>query len=165
MNNIITRKKLFEGLNEQDLALFNTALGLLTTCPEGSDIPYAQIPEVMGGFCYEIDVRNFDTIVAMADRKWTPMSGIDLAEGIALDNESSELDAIIQNFFVYEFKRQGYSMADVDKIKNPDFILKLLGKTPFKDALNKFLSYPSTSHAYCFSSPDDLYDTMELHER
>lgn len=157
-------KKLFTGLSNSDIALYNVAMGLLTTCPEGSEEPYAEISEVMGGSCYYMDVRNLDEIVAMADRKWTPMSGIDVAEGVQLNNDSSELDVIIQNLLAYERKRQGYSMADVDKIKKPSFIKIDYAKKQFRDVLMKFLNDPNniTSQVHYFDLPNGWYGTLEL---
>lgn len=106
-------------------AFLCACIALLVTKPEDSEEPYAQIPEVMGGSCYEACFPNLCEFARMANKKWTPTSGIDLAEGVALGDgknntaNCSELAAIFENLRVYECKRQGYALDEIDQIEKP----------------------------------------------
>lgn len=106
-------------------AFLCACIGFLVSKPEGSDIPYAQIPEVTGGLCYEPCFPNLCELTRMANKKWTPLSGIDLAEGVALGDgknntaNCSELAAIFENLRVYECKRQGFEPDEIDQMEKP----------------------------------------------
>lgn len=103
-------------------AFLCACIGFLVSKPEGSNDPYAQIQEVTGGTCYEPCFANLCELTRMANRKWTPQSGIALAEGVALGDgknntaNASELAAIFENLRAYEAKIQG---CDVDEIEKP----------------------------------------------
>lgn len=102
-------------------AFLCAAIGFLVSKPEGSDLPYAQIPEVTGGKCYEAVFPNLCELTRMANKKWTKNSGIELAQGVELGDgknataNASELAAIFENLRAYEAKRQGCSQDMIEK--------------------------------------------------
>ena len=97
-------------------------IGLLVSKPEGYDVPYAMIPEVTGGVCYQACFANLCELTRMANKKWTPTSGIEIAEGVALGDgknntaNASELAAIFENLRAFECKRQN---CDEDEMEKP----------------------------------------------
>lgn len=94
-------------------AFMCACIAFLVTCPEGSSLPYAKIPEVTGGVVYEACFANLCELTRMANRKWTPSSGIEKLQGAELGDgknntaNASELAAIFENMRIYEAKRQG----------------------------------------------------------
>ncbi len=98
-----------------------SCIAFLTTGPEGSDVPYAQIPEVTGGVTYEPCFANLCELTRMANAKWVPDCGIDLLEGVKLGDgknntaNASKLAAIFENIRQYESNRQNLP---------PDMIVK-----------------------------------------
>lgn len=107
-------------------AFMCACIGLLVSCPKGSDIPYAQITDVTGGTCYEACFPNLCEFTRMANKKWTPQSGIDIMDGVALGDgknntaNASELAAIFENLRYYEAtKVQGLEPEDIDQMEKP----------------------------------------------
>lgn len=102
-------------------AFLCATIALLTSKPKGSDIPYGQIPEVMGGMCYAPAFANLCELTRMANKKWTPASGIELLDGVALGDgknntaNASELAAIFENLRVYEANLQGVDPEEMSK--------------------------------------------------
>lgn len=103
-------------------AFMCACIAFLTTCPEGSDIPYAKIEEVTGGNCYEACFANLCELTRMANKKYEPGCGIALGDGVRLGDgknntaNASELAAIFENLRMYEAKRQD---CDPDVMKKP----------------------------------------------
>lgn len=93
-------------------AFMCACIAFLTTCPEGSDIPYAKIPEVTGGSCYEACFSNLCELTRMANKKYEIDCGIKLGDNVRLGDgknntaNASELAAIFENLRMYEAKRQ-----------------------------------------------------------
>lgn len=107
-------------------AFLCACIGFLTSKPEGSDVPYAQIPEVTGGLCYEACFPNLCDLTRMANNKWTPQSGIELMDGVQLGDgknntaNASELAAIFENLRYYECtKIQHLSPEEADQMVKP----------------------------------------------
>lgn len=107
-------------------AFLCACIGFLVSKPVGSDVPYAQIPEVTGGTCYEACFPNLCELTRMANKKWIPQSGISLMEGVALGDgknntaNASELAAIFENLRVYEATVvQGLNVEDIDQMEKP----------------------------------------------
>ena len=96
-------------------------IGFLVSKPEGYDVPYAMIPEVTGGLCYQACFANLCELTRMANKKWTPTSGIEIAEGVALGDgknntaNASELAAIFENLRAFECKRQNCEPDEMEK--------------------------------------------------
>lgn len=101
-----------------------SCVAFLTTCPKGSNTPYAQIPEVTGGLLYEACFANLCELTRLANSKWTPDCGIELMEGVKLGDgknntaNASKLAAIFENMRQYEANRQGLSDTP-DLIEKP----------------------------------------------
>lgn len=99
-------------------------VSFLVTCPTGSNIPYAQIPEVTGGLLYEPCFANLCELTRLANSKWTPDCGIELMDGVKLGDgknntaNASKLAAIFENMRQYEANRQGLSDTP-DLIEKP----------------------------------------------
>lgn len=97
-------------------------IALLTTCPEGYDIPYAQIPDITGGFIYEPCFATLCEFARMANRKWEPSCGIQPFRGAKLGDgknntaNASELALIFSNLEAWECVRQD---CDKDELIKP----------------------------------------------
>lgn len=103
-------------------AFLCACIGFLVSKPEDSDIPYAQIPEVTGGTCFEPCFPNLCELTRMAGKKWSKdTSGILLADGVVLGDgknntaNASDLAAIFENLRAYEAKRQKCSQDEIEK--------------------------------------------------
>lgn len=102
-------------------AFLCACIAFLTMKPEGSDIPYGQIPEVTGGTCYRPAFANICELTRMANSKWDKNCGIELAEGVKLGDgknataNASKLAAIFENLRAYEAKIQGCDIEDINK--------------------------------------------------
>lgn len=110
-------------------AFLCACIGFLVTKPEGSLLPYGQIPEIVGkkdpetGFSLTFSpvFANLCELTRMANKKWEPSSGITLYDGVKLGDgknntaNASELAAIFENLRAWEAARQG---------KNPDEMVK-----------------------------------------
>lgn len=93
-------------------AFMCACIAFLTTCPEGSDVPYAQIPDVTGGNCYKPCFANLCELTRMANKKYEPSCGIKLHPKAKLGDgknntaNASELAAIFENLRAYEAAKQ-----------------------------------------------------------
>lgn len=102
-------------------AFLCACIGLLTMKPEGSDLPYCQIPEIMGGDCYAPVFANICELTRMASAKWDKSCGIELLDGVQLGDgknataNASKLAAIFENLRIYEAKRQETDPAHIRK--------------------------------------------------
>lgn len=96
-------------------------IAFMTTCPKGSDKPYAQIEEVTGGKTYEATFANICEFTRMANSKWTPDCGIELIDKKSLGDgknntaNASKLAAIFENLRQYEATLQGVSPDIIEK--------------------------------------------------
>ncbi len=111
-------------------AFLCACIGLLTTKPEGSAIPYGQIPEITGKtdpvtgdlLTFSPVFANLCELTRMANKKWEPSSGIKLYDGVKLGDgknntaNASELAAIFENLRAWEANRQG---LDPDEMVKP----------------------------------------------
>lgn len=108
-------------------AFLCACIGLLVSKPKGDDRPYAQIPEIVGSnFGYEACFPTLCELTRMANKKWTPQSGIKIIEGAQLGDgknngaNASDLAAIFENLRVYEAtKVQGLSIEEIDQMEKP----------------------------------------------
>ena len=102
-------------------AFLCAVVSFLTSKPEGSDVPYAQIPEVTGGLCYAPVFANICELTRMANKKWSKNSGIEIMQGVTLGDgknntaNASELSAIFENLRQYEANRQDVSPDEMVK--------------------------------------------------
>ena len=103
-------------------AFLCACIALLTTIPEGSDVPYAQIPEITGGLLYKPCFKNLTEFTRMANKKYDPVSsGIELYEGVKLGDgknntaNASCLAAIFENLRMWEADRQGLDPEEMIK--------------------------------------------------
>jgi type IV secretory pathway TraG/TraD family ATPase VirD4 len=109
-------------------AFMCACIGLLTTCPKGSDIPYGQIPEITGmkdtdggSLVFSPVFATLCELTRMANKKWDSSSNVQLYEGVKLGDgknntaNASELAAIFENLRVWEANRQGVSLEDMVK--------------------------------------------------
>lgn len=102
-------------------AFLCAVVSFLTSKPEGSDIPYAQIPEITGGLCYAPVFANICELTRMANKKWSKNSGIEIMQGVTLGDgknntaNASELSAIFENLRQYEANRQDVSPDEMIK--------------------------------------------------
>lgn len=100
-------------------AFLCACIGFLTSKPEGSSVPYAQIPEIVGkkdaegnSLLYSPVFANLCELTRMANKKWDGSSGIELFPGVKLGDgknntaNASELAAIFENLRAWECKRQ-----------------------------------------------------------
>ena len=114
--------------DEATSAFLCACIGLMTSCPKGSDIPYGQIPEIIGkkdengnSIVYAPVFANLCEFTRMAGNKWSAQSGIELMEGVKLGDgknntaNASELAAIFENLRVWEAKRQGVEVYEMEK--------------------------------------------------
>ena len=110
-------------------AFLCACIGFLTTKPAGSDIPYGQIPEIVGktdpetgeNLIFAPVFANLCEMTRMANKKWEPSSGIKLYDGVKLGDgknntaNASELAAIFENLRVWEANRQGVEPDEMVK--------------------------------------------------
>ena len=106
-------------------AFLCACIGLLTQKPEGSDIPYAKIDDVIGGKDaphYEACFGNLCEFTRMANHAYNPQtSPIQLIEGASAGNTKnntatgSDLAVIFENLRIYESKRQDCSPDEIVK--------------------------------------------------
>lgn len=98
-----------------------STIAFLTSKPKGSDVPYAQIPEVTGGVLYAPCFSNLCEFTRMANSKWTQDCGIALAEGARLGDgknntaNASQLAAMFANLAAYEAKIQNKPIELIEK--------------------------------------------------
>lgn len=96
-------------------------IAFLTQCPKGYDKPYAQITEVTGGMCYSPVFANICELTRMANQKWDPSCGIELAPGVKLGDGknntagASKLAAIFENLRAFEAKLQDCDPEEMEK--------------------------------------------------
>ena len=96
-------------------------IAFLTTKPEGSDVPYAQIPEITGGTCYAPCFSNLCEFTRMANAKWDPNCGIKILEGAQLGDgknntaNASKMAAMFANLAAWEAKRQNCPIDNIEK--------------------------------------------------
>lgn len=87
-------------------------IALLTTCPEGSNIPYGQTPEVTGGKQYYPCFATLCELTRMANKKNDPETGVKPMEGTKLGDgknntaNASELAQVFENLRMFEARRQ-----------------------------------------------------------
>lgn len=120
----LSAKEMLKGYRpvSKESALIYACALLLTEYPEGSDVPYAQIPDVTGGICYLNCQTNLLHLRCMSKTKYEPSCGIklhpvaELRNGINIKNNISELDVIFENLRAYESVRQGVqSLAEIEQ--------------------------------------------------
>lgn len=96
-------------------------IAFLTTCPEGYDVPYAQIPEITGGVIYEPCFANLCELTRMANKKWDissgikPLPGVKLGDGKNNTANASELAMIFENLRAWECQRQECDPEEMTK--------------------------------------------------
>lgn len=108
-------------------AFLCACIGLLVSKPKGDDRPYAMIPEVVGSENgYAACFPNLCELIRMANKKWTPQSGIALLDGVQLGDgknngaNASDLAAIFENLRIYEAtKVQHLSLDEIDQMEKP----------------------------------------------
>lgn len=108
-------------------AFLCACIGFLVSKPKGDDRPYAMIPEIVGSqYGYAACFPTLCELTRMANKKWTPNSGISLLEGAQLGDgknngaNASDLAAIFENLRVYEAtKVQGLSLEEIDQMEKP----------------------------------------------
>ncbi len=102
-------------------AFICACIALMTQCPTGSDIPYSQTPEVMGGTVYFPCFANIGDFSRMAGKKWDKNSGIELygqaqlGDGKNATANASELAAVFENMRMYEAELQGCEPFEIEK--------------------------------------------------
>lgn len=109
-------------------AFMCACIGLLTTCPEGSDVPYGKIPEITGmtdsdgmALVFSPVFGTLCELTRMANKKWDAQSGVKLYDGVKLGDgknntaNASELAAIFENLRAWEANRQGCSPEEMVK--------------------------------------------------
>ena len=110
-------------------AFLCACIGLLTSKPEGSDLAYGQIPEIVGrkdpvtgeALTFSPVFANLCEITRMANRKWEKDSGpalygnVKLGDGKNNTANASELAAIFENLRAWESERQGVSPEEMVK--------------------------------------------------
>lgn len=108
-------------------ALMSCLIALMVTKPKGSDIPYAQIPEIMGKKLYMPVLSNISRLTRMANSKWdartsavVPYQGARVGDPQNATANASELALIFENLRKYEAEKQG---CTPEFIKEP-FALK-----------------------------------------
>lgn len=93
-------------------AFMCACIAFLCTCPEGYKRTYAAIPEITGGNGFAPCFSTLCELTRMANKKWTPSSGIELYKGAGLGDgknntaNASELAAIFENLRNWELQRQ-----------------------------------------------------------
>ena len=99
--------------------LVQACVGLLTEKPEGSDVPYARIDDVIGGKDvqhYEAYFANIDRLFQLAAVTYDPVnSPIQMMDGVQVKKDASDLDVIFENLRAYEAKRQNCKVEDIKK--------------------------------------------------
>lgn len=103
-------------------ALMCGEIALLTTIPDGSDVPYAQIPEIMGGKLYLPALSNIGELTRIANRKWDPRTsavkpfkGAHAGDSQNNTANASELALIFENLRKWEAERQGCEPAYIEE--------------------------------------------------
>ena len=102
-------------------AFLCSIISLLCMIPEGSDVPYAQIPEIMGGLLYYPCFSNLTELTRIANRKWTPTCGVELMPGASLGDgknntaNASIVSAIYENIRIWEANRQGCTPEEIEQ--------------------------------------------------
>lgn len=100
-------------------AFMCACIAFLCTKPSGYDRPYAQIPEVTGGNAFTPCFATLCELTRMANKKWTPNSGINLFGGAGLGDgknntaNASELAAMFENLRNWELQKQQRENEDI----------------------------------------------------
>lgn len=94
--------------NDAADVLVCACVGILCEKPEGSNIPYAKIDEIIGGESaphYESCFGNVENLLRLATITYNPQSSpIRIMDGAVVKENASELDVIFANLKAYELK-------------------------------------------------------------
>ena len=106
--------------NDSMNAFLCAMISLLCIIPEGSKVPYAQMPEIMGEeILYSPCFSNLTELTRIANKKWTPNCSIPknaaLGDGKNNTANASQVAAIYENIRVWEADRQNCSPEEINK--------------------------------------------------
>lgn len=108
-------------------AFMCACIGFLVTCPEGSDVPYAQISDITSGLVYEPCFANLCEFTRMANKPNNKETGVKpygnskVGDGKNNTANASELAQIFENLRTWELERQQKIDEDItlDTMQKP----------------------------------------------